>query len=390
MKRSRFSRRGGLSREADQLVWLATGLANSGSRVEDGFWEARMIETIDRLLDEGGDDALNAALDHVFRVNARAYDRLADLIEARAEGGILSAGGETYDVLLVALPVVAWSRYSIPARTLPPQMLDAVQAQLSAHVLGADARVSLADHLFSPDQLPAGYSETRALAEKLTHAALESRAGAIDPRQLPESTQFLSDMRYLIGAVAVSHGKPMFRWQEPDGSREQALRDWREQGTPSVQSLLPGCAFELVPPDAYYAACREADRQLRPYSLRASVAFLHASLNVAPSGLRAVVAPFAERRLEEYRVGFTLSDKNDVLHGVVWPLLDAEDESSDTAGSIESVLRAAGVNDIVAIDHSFPMEYCDDCGGPLYPDPDGHAVHAELPESDDQRPVHLH
>ena len=35
MKRTRLKRRGGLGRVAEQLVWLASSVAESGSRVED-------------------------------------------------------------------------------------------------------------------------------------------------------------------------------------------------------------------------------------------------------------------------------------------------------------------------------------------------------------------
>ncbi len=124
--------------------------------------------------------------------------------------------------------------------------------------------------------------------------------------------------------------------------------------------------------------------------MRASVAYLQTALNVTPDKLRAVVAPFAERRLEEFRVGFTLHDGNEVVHGVVWPLLDAEDETTDTAGQIDAILRESGVGEVLVLEHNFPLEYCDDCGGPLYPDPDGHTVHAEMPEQSEAPPAHLH
>jgi hypothetical protein len=75
-----------------------------------------------------------------------------------------------------------------------------------------------------------------------------------------------------------------------------------------------------------------------------------------------VVAPFFERQVEEFRIGFTLRNQNEVVHGVVWPLLGAEDESSETLGQIEATLRACGITDILVLDNEFPMEYCDDCG----------------------------
>ncbi len=155
--------------------------------------------------------------------------------------------------------------------------------------------------------------------------------------------------------------------------------------------LLTGCAFEVVLPNAYFAASREADKASRPYSIQASVAFLSTTLDTPATGLRAVVAPFFERQVEEYRIGFTLRAQSEVVHGVVWPLLGAEDESSETLAEIEATLRACGITDLLVLDNEFPMEYCDDCGAPMYPSPEGEAVHAELPEEQaEQMPKHLH
>jgi hypothetical protein len=124
--------------------------------------------------------------------------------------------------------------------------------------------------------------------------------------------------------------------------------------------------------------------------VRASVAFLNTTLNVASSALRAIVAPYYDRQLEEYRIGFTLNNSADVVHGIVWPMLEAEDEATETPTQIEAVLREAGVTDVIMLDHRLPLEYCDDCGAPLYPNPEGEPVHAELPEQEASVPRHLH
>lgn len=42
----------------------------------------------------------------------------------------------------------------------------------------------------------------------------------------------------------------------------------------------------------------------RPYSLRASVAFLQTTLGKPAESLRAVIGAFYDKRLEEYRIGF--------------------------------------------------------------------------------------
>ncbi len=389
MKRSRFGRRSGLSRDAEQLVWLATGLAESGSRPEDRYWERQLAEIVDGLLEAADEDIFNEALDHLFPSNSRAYDELADFVESRAETAFRKQ--DEHDVLLIAAPVLAWSRFRIPATAMPKAVLSNLRVHLQAHVLAGHVRLSVADYLFSPDQLPVGYCATARLADELGAAALDDEDVAIDTEGMPETSQFLSDTRYLLAAVAVPRGAPVFRWQEPGGNREQSLDQWRAQGGACLSPLLPGCALEVVLPETYFAASRQADRESRPYSVSASVAFLGTALETPASGLRAVIAPFHDRKLEEFRIGFTLGNRADVVHGVVWPLLGAEDEDGDALTQIEATLREAGVTDILVLDHDFPLEYCDDCGAPYYPSPDAEAVHAEMPEDHDEHiPRHLH
>lgn len=390
MKRTRFPGRPKLTRDAERLARLALNLAESGSRVEDAHWEARISELIGRLLASDNDAALESALDQLWAQQPQAYDHLMDMVEQHTESATLEHRGAPHDVLLIAAPVLAWSRFAIPSPVLPQPILDSLRVQLQAHVLASGARLGLADYLFSPDQLPAGYGKTLAFAERLWAAALEGRDLRVDPRELPETQRFLSDTRYLLAAVAVPRGAPVFRWQEDDGSRDQAAKAWAAQATPTLQQALPGCVCEPVAPDAYYSAWRRADRLGRPFALASAVAFLRGTLEVEPSQLRAVVAPFHDRQLEEYRVGFTRRGKNDVLYGVVWALVGSEDETSDSVGEIRRVLGGAGVTEVVEVEHRFPLEYCDDCGAPLFPSPEGEAVHAEMPESSEPAPSHLH
>jgi hypothetical protein len=121
------------------------------------------------------------------------------------------------------------------------------------------------------------------------------------------------------------------------------------------------------------------------------VAFLGVELETPAASLRAVIAPFHDRELEEYRIGFSVNGADQIVHGVVWPLLGPEDEHSDIPAQVEAVLRDCGVTDIVNLDHRFPLEYCDDCGAPMYPTADGATAHAEMPESPGEHaPRHLH
>lgn len=392
MKRSRFSRRTKQTPDTEELIRLASQLSLSGTRLEDVFWERRLAVTVNRLLDNGDEPTLNAALDHLYGAGGRAYDELADVVEFCAETRHhpLTQGGGM-DVLLVAAPVLAWSRYAIPSGAITPDVLATLRVHLQAHVFAADVRLGLADYLFSPDQLPQSYSETASLAERLSKSALHGRDLKLDPAQMPETMNFLSDTRYLIGVVCAPEGMPLFRWQEEDGSRTEAHKQWRAQGGEALRALLPACAIEPLLPQSFHSAVREADRASRPYSLRSAVAFLQTTLNVPASNLRAVVAPYYDRQLEEFRIGFTLGDAAEVVHGVVWPLLENEDEAAELPGQIEAVLHEAGLREVLVLDHRFPLEYCDDCGAPLYPNPEGEPMHAELPEQDEEAvPRQLH
>jgi hypothetical protein len=391
MKRRPLYSQARISRDAERLAWLAQGLADSGSRVEDAYWEQEIRALAGKLLQGDHDEALNQALDRLYEVSSRAYDELADLVESMIEGGSVETPEGPRQLLLIAMPVLAWSHYAIPAGGLPAAVLANLKVQLAAHVLAAEVRVALADHLFSPDQLPHGYGETRAFAERLWRAVGQGRDEPVDGRRLEETGQYISDVRYLLAAVMVPPGRPVFRWNETDGNRDGALAQWRAQAGPCLQPVLAGCSLELLLPDAYFAAWRRADREGRAFSLQASVAYLQAALAVPAQALRAVVAPYYDQRLMEWRVGFAQAgNAGEVVHGVVWPLLGAEDDAVDAGNEIGGILKAAGVGEVILLDQRLPVEYCDDCGAPLFPTAEGESVHAEMPEPADSAPAHLH
>ncbi len=391
MKRNRLSSRKRISADAAELGRLATCLSESGGKLEDLFWEKKLSDLVCHLLQNGAEDDLNASLDRLFDSHAAAHDCLADTIEACAESGILTHGGQDYDVMLFNAPLLAWSRFSIASGAIPKSTLQSLKVHLGAHVFSADARVAVADYLFSPDQLPRSFVDTWQLMRDLGKAAIENLPVQLDVSTLPETNQFLSDTRYLIGAIAVPHGKPLFRWNENDNvTRESALKEWIKQGGPCLEPLLTGCAFQPLLADAYHAACRTADMASRPYSLRASVAFLQTTLGKPAESLRAVIGAFYDKRLEEYRIGFGPRDSEAIYHGVIWPLLGSEDENTDVVSEVETLLRESGIKEIVAHNQQFPFEFCEDCGAPLYPNVEGEPVHAELPEQSNTPSQTLH
>ena len=66
MKKPRASHRTRSPRIVQELVRLAVGLAASGSRIEDVFWENRLAGKIRAQLRTGDDQNLEAALDQLY------------------------------------------------------------------------------------------------------------------------------------------------------------------------------------------------------------------------------------------------------------------------------------------------------------------------------------
>jgi len=405
-----------LSAESQRLISLSNAIAQAGSRVEERAWERNLDTQLQKLLKTNHQDSIDAALNVLFKGELAVYDVLMDGVEAVSESSTMleqaADGAEIcWQTLLVAAPILAWTRFSIPSGTIPNDILTTLQAHFSAHLLAAGAQVAIAPTLYSIDQLPRTHAETYALTHKLAQAA--HKGSSIKPAPPgPDTSQFLADTRYLLAAVVVPQGTPLFRWQEPqhhvnfEAEREQALEQWRAQAGPNIARLLPGCGVELLLPEAYYVACREADKDIRPVSIRAAVHYLTNTLGVEPGDLRAVVAGFGDEvndnQVDEYRVGFTLRQSADVVYGIVWPLYGQEDEEGtpvEGAGAqnppapideIVTHLNEVGISHVKRIGERYVAEYCDDCGSPLFADPTGELVHAEMPEDTPAGNEHFH
>jgi len=384
-----------LTRDAERLIALALGLNASGSLTEDRYWETEMSALVARLLENGNDAPIDGALDHLYQTNLGAYDTLIELVENESESLVVMQGDRAWQGLLIAAPIVAWSKYSIPSGTIARGDADALRVQLQAHVLAAEARLTLVPYLYSIDQLPRHFSELRRLAARLADGAVTGEVPRLEFARLPETAHLLADTRFLIACIATPRGKPLFRWQEDasgHAGRTGSLEQWISQARPTLTKLLPGCVFECLLPDAYYVNCRESDRRVRPFGIKAAVAFLENALAVKADELQAVVAGFGEERVDEYRVAFVAGAEGEVAHGVVWPLYGREDENA-RPGPLDEVmlqLTDCGVTDVKKLSGTFTPEYCEDCGAPLFANADGEIVHAELPEEADTHVAHFH
>lgn len=396
MRRSRFISRARHHADAETLAKLARRMSESGSRIEDQLWERRLVELINDRLARGFEEVIDAALDELSANDPRAYDDLADLAESCAESATIEIDGKPHDGLLLALPVLAWSRYKLPALALSPAVVDAIAVHIGAHLAARGARIAVADTLYSIDQLPESFGEVRDAAEALFGAAAEHGRLRVDLKSLREPVSMLADSRYVLAAIVVPQGAPLYHWQQtgvdPD-AKTAAHAAFCEQLTGVLTPIMTGCRFRVLPPNAFHAALRLGDRELREFSLEAAISYLKLSYDLPPSSLQATVAVYEEKRDQptvEMRIGITrVADDDVVVEGVVWPLLGDDEERAGE--EIEASLKRLGIHRIVAHAHRFPLEFCDDCGAPVFPNPSGHSVHAEPPESaSDEAPSPLH
>jgi hypothetical protein len=410
-----------LSAESQRLISISQAIVQAASRIEERSWERQLDSHLQKLLKSNHQDTIDTTLNALFKEDLNAYDTLMEGVEAVSESSLMveqQDGVETtWQALLVAAPILAWTRFSIASGTIPPELMSTLAAHFSAHLLAEGTRMAIAPTLFAIDQLPRTHAETYAMTHKLAQAA--HKGAALKPIAKPaETAPFLADTRYLLIAVVAPLNAPLFRWQEAQyqssfmTERANALEQWRSQATQNVARLLPGCGIELLLPEAYYVACREADKLIRPVSIRAAVHYLTNTLGVEASDLRAVIAGFGEEsadaQIDEYRVAFTLRQTADVIYGIVWPLYGQEDEDGtpveglthaaiaglpEQQAPLEEImthLNEAGITHIKRHNEHFVAEYCDDCGAPLFADPTGELVHAEMPEDTPEGSEHFH
>ncbi len=405
-----------LNADSQRLASYAEGAMFASSRIEERVWESQLDTVLQKLFKAGHQDTVDAALETTFRAPAGIYDALMEAVEANSESCEIVQDGVRYQALLVAAPILAWTRYAIASGPINTDLLTTLSAHFNAHLLAPDVRMAMAPTLYAIDQLPQSHCASFMLTQQMAQAALKGATpkALINP---PETAPFLADTRFLLTVVLAPAGAPLFRWQASlnPADRELALAQWQAQATPNIARLLPGCGIELLLPEAYYIACRDADKRIRPASVRAAVHYLNQTLNVEANALQAIIGGFGEEssagRVDEYRISFALIANSTVVYGVVWPLFGEEEESLSDEGSgvnaarrgdqdapamltpieeILALLRESGVTQIKRHEGCFVMEACEDCGAPFYLDLDAELVHAEMPEDVAPGPTHFH
>jgi hypothetical protein len=167
-------------------------------------------------------------------------------------------------------------------------MLSTLSAHFGAHLLAEGTQMAMAPTLYAIDQLPRTHAETYAMTHKLAQAAHKGTSVKPAPSRprprpswpTPATCWWPWSRRW---ARRCSAGRSRRTSPTSSAERANALQQWREQAAPTIGRLLPGCGIELLLPEAYYVACREADKLIRPVSIRAAVHYLTNTLDVEPS-----------------------------------------------------------------------------------------------------------
>ena len=391
-----------LTRDAKRLISLGQALARSGSRLEDVYWEDELARLITKMLSGRKSRAMENALDYLVNDDINVYEILVEQAETCSESLTLSRQDEDYDILLVSAPIVAWTRYRLPAGRLTESQQQGLQHALAETIAADGARIAMLPNLVTFDQMPQSFQETRLWAQRLGALAAGSSNEACPVRDAEDTEGMLADARFAIAAIAVPRGQPVFRWQDPDApalaAREQAQKAWSELANQLLGTLFTGCQVEFILPDAYYTTNREADRRIRPMALRAAVTWLQTAANLPGAELRAAIAACGNDGVEEFRIGFTPRINNEVIYGCIWPVLSKEEaiidavESNqvDVPESLAALLKELGVAEVRRLPGIQPPDYCDDCGAPFFPNFLGEMMHPELPDETDMEPVHFH
>lgn len=389
-----------LSRDAQRLVELSRSLALSGSHLEDKYWQTLLGQQVHKMLQGKKGRGLDSALDLLVGAESEAYEALLEQAETQSESTRIEHEGQAYDVLLFSAPVVAWTRYQLPQQYgLNGEQLQAFGQLLQEHVLADGVQYALLPQMAGFDQLPTTFQHTYELTLRLGRSALRGRSEAPLTSHSPFDG-LLADARFLVGAVVAPVDAPLFRWQHSQGSpsRADCFQAWRQAAEPLFDKLFTGCSIQSLQPDAYYVNNREADRRMRPLALQAAVTWLQNVAGLRGSALRATIVACGQSVPEEYRIGFTSQQSNQVIYGCLWPILSKEEASIDdteheepyVTTEIVRLLNELGISDVRRLPGLFPVEFCEDCGAPYFPDPLGDMQHPELPEEIDVTPIHLH
>lgn len=365
----------------NELIRTMSLLAQCTSQLQAQPLELRLKNLCNAVLAQGEDGDIEAAL-AVFKAEEPAgygYDKLLAVAEDCTEAVIDERGSS----LLMLIPIMAWSRYRNYYGVLDEDVLEQIADSVRDNFSTPRARVVMGSHMISADHLPEALRDVRGLLEKmrrLEHGEVLDIGNLLTEVPPPD----FADSRFLICAVSADQTADLFRSTEESlVEAARGMMNFCLQLHDLLELTMVGSVFEVQPAGGYFQGWREAETTMRAWGLKALVDFA-GSMGFAPGELVATLGLFVPNareadKMSELRIGLTpKKEREHVICGIAWPLMPEELDSF--AGTARDILESKDIGDIVEHEQSFSLEWCDECGSPLYATPDGLVVHVEMPE----------
>src|SRR4051812_33209629 len=124
-----------LTADSQRLIAYGEAMLQASSRLEERAWEGLLDGVLHKLLKGNGQDSIDAALEQSYKNRPPVYDVLMETIEANSETIAFEHEGTEWHGLLLAAPILAWTRFSIASGAIHGDMLQTLSAHLYAHVL---------------------------------------------------------------------------------------------------------------------------------------------------------------------------------------------------------------------------------------------------------------
>jgi hypothetical protein len=373
MKSVKSTKKPRLSRDAERVIWLTGKLHESFSRIESTWLEDEIMALTVKLLEANDPEMMDVMADRMSEKDPELFKEFQYLLGAVNQVKTTAEGA----YLILAMPIMAWSRYAIPTPQLSASVLDSLRDLMTRHILATGSRVIFANHLLSSNQVPGDPVSAWQLSKALWQSAEVGQDCPVDLPPDPEEISVFIDIRYVYACAFIPKGRPVFRWNELNDGRAQVATRWQKQAAPLIQTVLPGCTFEVLLPDSLSSAQSMVIHDFSVFSVVNAVPYLTETNKLPANKFCAVLGLFGDKLREEWRISFMRIGSNDVLFGVTWHV-DPGNEGAEVGTEIEYLLKKAKIGDVIVLDELFSLLYCHGCGAPLYPNLDGENVHAKL------------
>lgn len=367
----------------NEIIRVMSVLVQCTSQLQAQPYESRLKDLCNAVLAQGEDGDIEAALAH-FKAEepgGYGYEKLLAVAEDCAEAVVDERGS----ALLMLVPIMTWSRYRNYHGILDEDVLEQIADSIRTNFTSPKARVVMGSHMISADHLPEALREVRGLVERmrgLGHGDVLDISSQV--REVPPPD--FADSRYLVCCVAADKTEDLFH--SIDDTLVAAARRMMNfclQVRDILEFTMIGSVFEVQPAGGFYQSWRESETTMRAWGLKALVDFA-GSMGYEPNQLIATLGLFVPNsrdndKMSELRIGLTPKNERDhVICGIAWPVMPEETEAF--ASTARDILESKALNAIVEHEQSFSLEWCEDCGSPLYATPDGLVVHVELPSTE--------